>query len=299
MSQRHAAHLDRPLLDHDGLDLDAAGRVTYVLRQRFRYDYDGPARDLRHRLVVIPRARHGSLRRRLHSVSVSVPRASVGTRRDGYGNVVVDIAVDVVPGSVEFGVAAVVERTGPRTDAVLPAAALRDPRLLRPTRLTTADDAIRDLAADLRAAVGAGGDAREFAERCCSRVRGAIAYGFGATDHTTTAAQALAGGRGVCQDHAHVALATLRAAGIPGRYVSGHLLGDRGTHAWVEVVVPDGDRARAVAFDPCNGCRAGSRHLPVATGRDYADVAPTAGWYSGTGRGHLSTEKQLGVTAAA
>ncbi|MDP9240473.1 MAG: transglutaminase family protein [Actinomycetota bacterium] len=296
MTQRARTHLDRPLLDAAGLDLDAAQQVTYVLRQRFRYDYDGPAFNLDHRLVAVPRARHGSLRRRLHSVEVSAQRARVTRRRDGFGNVVVQVGLDVVPDSVEFAVTAVVERVGPRVDAVLPLSAVRDPRLLRPTRLTAADTAIRDLTADV---LSPDGDHREFAERCCAAVRAAITYEYGVTSFTTTAAEALARGAGVCQDHVHVALAVCRAAGVPARYVSGHLLGDSGTHAWIEVIVADGDLARAVAFDPCNGCRAGSRHLPVATGRDYTDVAPTSGHYAGSARGRLTADKQLGVTIAA
>ncbi|PZS17427.1 MAG: transglutaminase family protein [Pseudonocardiales bacterium] len=296
MTHEAQAQLDRPLLDAGELDLDAAQRVTYVLRQRLRYDYDRPAYDLEHRLVVVPRAWHGNLRRRLHRVEVSVAGARVCNRRDAYGNVVVQVGVDVVPASIEFAVAAVVERVGPRLDAVLPASALSDQRLLRPTRLTAADEAIRELAAQIRADSS---DHLEFAERCCAQVRAAISYQFGVTTCATTAAEALAGARGVCQDHAHVALAVCRAAGVPARYVSGHLLGDSGTHAWVEVVVADGDRARAVAFDPCNGCRAGSRHLPVAAGRDYTDVAPTSGRFAGAGRGRLSADKQLGVTIAA
>ena len=288
--------LYQPLLDDAALDLDAARRVTYVLRQRFRYDYDVPAYDLAHQLIVIPRARHGSLRRRLHSVNVSVRNARVWDRRDDYGNVVVQVGVDMVAASVEFTVVAVVERAGPRVDAALPLSALQDPRLLRPTRLTMADDAIRDLASDIRAASA---DHLEFAERCCRDVRAAITYEFGVTSCSTTAAEALAGGHGVCQDHAHVALAVCRAAGVPARYVSGHLVGDSGTHAWIEVLVARGGQARAVAFDPCNGCRADSRHLPVATGRDYADVAPTSGRYAGLALGRLTTDKQLGVTIAA
>lgn len=296
MSQRAREQLDLPLLDPSTVDLDAADRLTYVLRQRFRYDYDFPAYDLDHRLVVIPRSRHGTLRRRLHSVEVSLPNAVVASRRDASGNVIIRIALDVVPRSVEFTIAAVVERAGPMADAALPAASLTDPRLLRPTRLTRADHAIRALAAEARA--DSAGDI-EFAEHCCRLVREAITYEYGTTSPSTAAAEALAGGRGVCQDHAHVMLAACRAAGVPARYVSGHLLGDSGTHAWVEVVVADGDRARAVAFDPCNGCRAGARHLPVATGRDYADVAPTSGRYAGRARGRLTADKHLGVTAAA
>ena len=50
--------LQAPLLDHRELDLDAARRVTYIIEQRFRYDYDAPVKSLRQRLVVIPPTRH-------------------------------------------------------------------------------------------------------------------------------------------------------------------------------------------------------------------------------------------------
>jgi transglutaminase-like putative cysteine protease len=94
-------------------------------------------------------------------------------------------------------------------------------------------------------------------------------------------------------------LAVCREAGVPARYVSGHLLGEGGTHAWVEVLVADGDITRAVALDPCNGCRVDARYLTVATGRDYADVAPTSGTYSGPARGRLTATKQVGLADAA
>jgi transglutaminase-like putative cysteine protease len=101
---------------------------------------------------------------------------------------------------------------------------------------------------------------------------------------------------------------------LPARYVSGHLLGQGGTHAWVEVLVPEAHRgtapeahggtapeqrgAVAVPFDPCNGRRAGSGYVTVATGRDYADVAPTSGSYVGKARGHLTAGRRVGVLAA-
>jgi transglutaminase-like putative cysteine protease len=67
----------------------------------------------------------------------------------------------------------------------------------------------------------------------------------------------------------------------------------------VEAVVPDGADARAVAFDPCNDVRASSGYLTVATGRDYADVAPTSGSYVGTSRGRLTAQRRVGVLSAA
>jgi transglutaminase-like putative cysteine protease len=271
-------------------ELQHADRVTYVLHQRFRYTYDAPVRDLNHRLVVLPPRRHGDQRRRLHSITVSAVDARTTHRRDAAGNTVTRSRVPLVPAEVEFAVEAVVERVGPGSDPLLPGAALTDPRLLRPTRLTAADPAIRELAATM-----AGHDRLATAERFCAYVHGAISYAHGVTSVATTAAEALAGGRGVCQDAAHVMIALCRATGLPARYVSGHLLGDGGTHAWAEVIVADAAGARAVAFDPCHGRRAGRDYLTVATGRDYTDVAPTSGTYLGAARGTLATTKRVSV----
>jgi transglutaminase-like putative cysteine protease len=293
MSQSASALLGSPLLEPSPDVLQAAGAVTYVLRQRFRYRYDGPVRDLDHRLVAVPRHRHGDQVRRLRSVTVSAPDARTTIRRDGAGNTVIRARVPVVAAEIEFAVDAVVVRSG-AAGVPLPLAALTDPRLLRPTRLTAADARIRAVAADL-----ADRDPLATAQRYCAWVHQAIGYEFGVTGVDTTAAQALAGGRGVCQDHAHVLLALCRAAGLPARYVSGHLLGEGGTHAWVEVVLPDPAGARALALDPCNGRPAGRDYLTVATGRDYLDVAPTSGTYRGTARGTLTASKQLGVALVA
>jgi transglutaminase-like putative cysteine protease len=275
-----------------------------VLRQCFRYTYDAPVRELRHRLVVVPPRRHGDQRRRRHSVTVSSADARTTHRRDAAGNTVTRCRVPLVPHQVEFVVEAVVDWVGPGSDVLLPAAALTDPRLLRPTPLTAADPAIRELAAVMagrQAPAGPdsagfiGQDTLAIAERFCAYVHEAISYTHGVTSVGTTAAEALAGGRGVCQDTAHVMLALCRAAGLPARYVSGHMLGEGGTHAWVEVIIAHGTGARAVAFDPCNGRRAGRDYLTVATGRDYTDVAPTSGTYLGTARGTLTATKQVGV----
>jgi transglutaminase-like putative cysteine protease len=312
--------LQAPLLDHRELDLDAAGRVTYIIEQRFRYDYDAPVKSLRQRLVMIPPPRHGGQYRRGHLLEVSGARAQRSLRRDAHGNVVAWIRSESVTRSVEFRLAALVERVRDDEPAVLPAAVLRSPRLLRPTRLTAADERLRALADDL-----AGNDdtPQERAERICDAVHSAITYEYGVTSVRTTAAEALAVGRGVCQDFAHVMLALCHLVRLPARYVSGHLLGQGGTHAWVEVVVPKahggtvpkahggtvpkaqggsgpkGQGAVAVALDPCNGRRAGSGYVTVATGRDYSDVAPTSGSYIGTACGRLTADRRVGILAAA
>jgi transglutaminase-like putative cysteine protease len=286
-----------PVLDHHGLDLDAAGQVTYVLTQSFRYEYDEPVTQLRQRLVIVPPARHGAQHRRAHRLTVTGAAAVRRARRDAAGNVVTSLRAERVTRAVEFALAAVVERVRADGPVTLPATALADPRLLRPTRLTTPDDALGELAATLTVA---GDTPLERAARICAAVHGALTYEYGVTSVTTTAAQALDGGRGVCQDFAHVMLAVCHAAGLPARYVSGHLLGQGGTHAWVEVIVPAGAGARAAAFDPCNDRPAdGAGYLTIATGRDYGDVAPASGCYTGTAASRLTAERQVGVLAAA
>jgi transglutaminase-like putative cysteine protease len=288
--------LEAPLLDHRGLDLDAAGRVTYVLQQSFRYEYDSPVESLRQRLVVVPPARHGSQYRRAHRLDVHGVQARRSVRRDRNGNVVAWLQADRVPEAIEFRLAAVLERVRADGPAVLPAAALVSPQLLKPTRLTAADDRLRALADGVREP----DDTQlERAQRVCDAVHAAISYEYGVTTVQTTAAEALALGRGVCQDSAHVMLALCHLLGLPARYVSGHLLGQGGTHAWVEVIVARADEAMAVAFDPCNGRRAGAGYVTVATGRDYLDVAPASGSCTGTSAGRLTANRRVGVLAVA
>jgi transglutaminase-like putative cysteine protease len=90
----------------------------------------------------------------------------------------------------------------------------------------------------------------------------------------------------VCQDFAHLTLAMLRAVGIPARYVSGYVHPSADaeidvtvagqSHAWLEAWL-DGWRA----VDPTSAQEVGVRHVLVARGRDYADVAPLRGLYHG------------------
>jgi transglutaminase-like putative cysteine protease len=287
---------DAPLLDRDGLDLASASRITYRIEQGFRYDYDAPVESLRQRLVVVPPTRHGDVHRRTHRVAVAGATAHRQVRRDAAGNTIVQFHAPRVEQSVEFRVTAILERVRGDGPPVLPVAALTDPRLLRPTRLTSADDRLRALAADLTAGGAAGLD---LAQHICVAVHAAITYEYGVTTVETTAAEALAVGRGVCQDTAHLMLALCHLVGLPARYVSGHLLGQGGTHAWVEVLVPSDGDATAVAFDPCHGRRADAGYVTVATGRDYTDVAPTSGTYVGAAGGRLTTTRQVGVIAVA
>lgn len=117
-------------------------------------------------------------------------------------------------------------------------------------------------------------------------VRDQLQYEKGSTTVSTSAVEAWRNGRGVCQDFAHLSLAVLRGAGIPARYVSGYLhpnlepevgvatVGE--SHAWLEAWMGDW-----VACDPTNLSPVAERHVVVARGRDYGDVAPLKGIFSG------------------
>jgi transglutaminase-like putative cysteine protease len=285
-----------PVLDDRNIDLDGADRVTYLLEQSFRYDYPEPVHQLRHRLVVLPPARHGNQHLRAHRVDVHGAVARRVTRRDARGNTVLRLRAERVECSVQFRVAALLERVHGDGPVRLAAGALTDPRLLHATRLTAPDPRLRELAGELGR-----GDASplELAARICETVHSAITYQYGVTSVRTTAADALAAGRGVCQDSAHIMLALCHLLALPARYVSGHLLGQGGTHAWVEVVIPHAEHAVAMPFDPCQGVPASARYLTVATGRDYADVPPTSGTYIGPSGARLTTSRRVAVLAAA
>ena len=106
-------------------------------------------------------------------------------------------------------------------------------------------------------------------------------YVAGTTGVHTSAIEAWDGGQGVCQDFAHLALAVVRAMGLPARYCSGYLHPDPRcrlgatlegqSHAWIEVV----DRATGRRSTPPSGRPIGEHHVLVARGRDYADVSPS------------------------
>jgi transglutaminase-like putative cysteine protease len=96
---------------------------------------------------------------------------------------------------------------------------------------------------------------------------------------------------GVCQDFAHLAVGSLRAMGLPGRYVGGYLrttpppgkprlIGADASHAWASCWCgPLG----WIDFDPTNDCLVSDYHITAAWGRDYGDVCPIQGVFVGGG----------------
>jgi transglutaminase-like putative cysteine protease len=165
---------------------------------------------------------------------------------------------------------------------------------LMPTVYVPLGPELATIAEELRSEAGPA----DTAHRLSQWVRSAMSYEPGTTKVSTSAVEALNARRGVCQDFAHVFLGLARSLGIPARYVSGYLHPDRhaliGTaaqgqsHAWAEVWAGEW-----TPVDPTNGEVPGLRHVIVARGRDYRDVAPLKGIYSGGAAHALDVEVEL------
>lgn len=109
----------------------------------------------------------------------------------------------------------------------------------------------------------------------------------GATNIHTTAGEALRLGHGVCQDYAHIMTAVLRFLNIPARYVSGLMIGEGYTHAWVELYTDGG----WYGLDPTNNLHIDGYYIKLAHGRDYGDCPVDKGCFLG----NVSQEQRIYV----
>jgi len=157
--------------------------------------------------------------------------------------------------------------------------------------LAAADAGLADYAA---ASFPAGRPLLEAVNDLMQRVHADFTYDPGYTTISTPLSEVLASRRGVCQDFAHLAIASLRSLGLASRYVSGYietlplpgetkLRGADESHAWFAVYLPDHGW---VDFDPTNNQIPLDRHITTAWGRDYSDVTPLKGVIYGGDPGH-------------
>lgn len=102
-------------------------------------------------------------------------------------------------------------------------------------------------------------------------------YVSGVTGIQTTAEDAMQSGKGVCQDYAHIMLSLCRMRRIPVRYVTGMMLGEGKSHAWVEVWSGE----EWIGMDPTNSQLAGEHYIKIAHGRDYSDCLVNQGIFTG------------------
>jgi transglutaminase-like putative cysteine protease len=160
---------------------------------------------------------------------------------------------------------------------------------LRTTPLTAPDAAIAACAHEV--AAGAGADPLELLHALLARINSEIVFDADPTHSATTAAEAFALKRGVCQDLTHVFIAAAREIGFPARYVGGYfhradgVVRQEAGHAWAEAHI---DSLGWVAFDPANGICATDAHIRVAIGLDYLGAAPVRGTRYGGGAEFLA-----------
>ncbi len=118
----------------------------------------------------------------------------------------------------------------------------------------------------------------------------------GFSDVTTPTQEIFEAKQGVCQDFAQLAIAALRAIGLPARYMSGYietlppkgkekLFGADASHAWYSLFIPG---AGWISFDPTNNLIPKEQHILLGYGRDYQDIAPLKGVLLGSGESKLS-----------
>lgn len=125
-----------------------------------------------------------------------------------------------------------------------------------------------------------------YVEQVMHRLYRDFGYQPNSTQIATTAEEALSQGYGVCQDYAHIFIALMHLAKIPARYVTGLIVGEGASHAWVEVLA-DG---KWYGFDPTNDKRVGDEHIKIGVGRDAQDCMINRGIMHGGGL-HIQTVK--------
>ena len=257
------------------------------------FQYEGPVRDSVNEVRLCPRtdARQSTIDFRL----ITEPPSEVRSYVDYFDNVVhtFDIPEPHTSLVITASSRVITQDAGLAEGLLLP-----DPYLplrledagelidyLQPTRRADFARDIVELAREVRDA-GPSELLGPLVARLARILHERFEYVPGATDVGTTAGEAVAARRGVCQDYTHVMLATLRVLGVPARYTSGyfHPDGDSGevseqaSHAWVEVWFPSHGW---VGIDPTNDTLIDERYIRVAYGRDYGDVSPVRGSYRG------------------
>jgi transglutaminase-like putative cysteine protease len=265
--------------------------MQLFIRHETHYDYDTPLAYSAQRLHLWP---VDFASQKIITWQISAPgfdKALAYT--DGFGNHVHMITFENLVGPVAIVAEGIVEVADTAGLVRGLSCAAPDAVFLRQTRPTMANAAIRNLAE------------KQLAHRpvldglhgLMAEIHARVAYETGATDAHTTAAEAFADGRGVCQDHAHIFIAAARAMGVPARYVTGYLVTGQGAsstaaHAWAEALVPD---LGWVGFDPANATCPTDTYVRVAGGLDAAGVAPIRGSRRGGDAERMRVEVRVEV----
>jgi transglutaminase-like putative cysteine protease len=257
------------------------------------YTYEARPAHIVQRLLLEPSS---FASQRVINWTITAPGIEQGLRyRDGFGNWVnlitsrpaAETLTIIAEGDVETDDAAGVVKglTAGAPEGVF----------LRIAEATKADTALKDFSKGL----GQTGTTLEQCHAIMQAVHKTVAYEVGTSHAHTTAAEAFAEGKGVCQDHAHIMLAIARYKGIPARYVTGYLVTGTGAsstaaHAWAEIFISD---LGWVGFDAANGQCPTDNYVRVAAGLDAASVTPVRGSRRGAqGAEQLTVEVRVEIS---
>lgn len=270
--------------------------MRFDIRYTSRFDYEEPVSESQNELRACPIS--DDRQQVSHYRVTATPSARMHSYTDYWGTRVETFGVRAPHRSLEVVAESTVETSPP---AVLAASPRRDD-LQEPT---FRDEHLEYLAASPH--VEWTEEVRSAAQRCMDdsgddlvggilsihrRIGTGFTYTPGATYVGVTVEDVFREKAGVCQDFAHLVIAMCRSVGVPARYVSGYLFAksddvgeepteaeiDVQTHAWVEVAIPGHGW---FALDPTNRQQVGERHVKIGHGRDYDDVAPLKGTYTG------------------
>jgi transglutaminase-like putative cysteine protease len=264
--------------------------MRVIVHHRTEYRYSQP---LLHGVQYLRLTPRSGTSQTVNRWKIACPGGEMTEWADHYGNICHTLVIARPTQSVVIEVSGDVRTAD--TNGVIPSGTTTLPVevYLRETAYTRPDSKLARFAQRFRA--DAGKDLIAGLHALMLAVREAVAYERNSTTVHTTAAEALAAGRGVCQDHAHLFIAMARQLGVPARYVSGYLGRGEGTqqttasHAWAEALVPD---LGWVSFDCANGISATEAYVRVAVGLDYADAGPVRGVRTGGGAEELSVKVQ-------
>lgn len=199
------------------------------------------------------------------------PACHLAQSRDGFGNTVHLGYSNPPHDRLYYGMEALVETAADADDCHSP-----HPLYKFPTALTAQGNSLHAFWVRWRLANATDGAQ---AVHLMHALYGAFQYRGGTTGVHTTAEQALSQGCGVCQDYAHILLALLRLSHIPCVYVTGLMLGEGQSHAWVEVFC----EGRWLALDPTHDRVVGEDYVKLSQGRDFNDCSIDRGVFHGNG----------------
>ena len=277
--------------------------MHYQIRHTTEYSYSQPVASSRQLLRLVPRSFE---RQDLHRSSLTVTPTPTTTQRreDYFGNGLIDLDIHEEHTALAILATAQVEvraqqdmflDLSPPWEQVVRQMRVPESRAMwEAARFCFASpwvrlDQVRNFA---RASFSPGRAFLPAVQALTERIYEEFEYAGGVTDVYTPVSTVLRSRRGVCQDFAHLAIASLRSLGLPARYVSGYLLtqppegeerliGADASHAWFSAWCPE---FGWVDFDPTNNLRPSEEHITLGWGRDYGDVAPTVGVIRGGGR---------------